>query len=333
MITGTRRTQLTIDNVLQRISAYDIFRYYMGSRKWKLNEATLSPFREEENPSFVIGNRNGYLSFIDFTTSSSGDCFTFVKLLYNINSMDEVLKKIDSDFGLGISSIQNVGNYKIITGKYKQPEIELGKRYSVIQCITRKFTKEELAYWAEYYQDINDLRENSIYSLSKVYLNRQLFPLKDGELRFGYLIKNSYWKLYFPYASKKKKWLSNVPLNTAYGLENLSKDKNTLIVDSLKDHLVCRKIYNNVVQVQNESISSISTETVEFINNNSKTVFVGFDADAPGKNASRIITQMFNWKHINTPDYLLPEVKDWAGMGKALGLDAIKNHFIKKGLI
>jgi hypothetical protein len=46
-----------------------------------------------------------------------------------------------------------------------------------------------LSYWNGYYQDISDLKREQIYSVDKVYLNKQLFPLKETELRFGYFMK------------------------------------------------------------------------------------------------------------------------------------------------
>ena len=329
---------LTPESVLQKITSFDIFRHFMGAQKWELNEATISPFLHkggfENNPSFVIGNRYGDLHFIDFSLPDNrGDCFTFVKLLYNLSSMDDVLKLIDREFGLGICSEYNVGKYKKIVSEYKQPE-ELGKRYSVIQVTTRKFTKEELAYWDTYHISLQELRDNHIYSIDKMFLNRQRFPLSNTELRFGYYFPSGgFWKIYRPTASKKNKWISNVPLITTYGKENLNKEKNTLIVDSLKDYIICRKVYDNVIQVQNESMSSVSDETVEYINSNSKEVFVGFDSDEAGKSASWMLTNTFKWKHINTPDNLLPATKDWADMIRSLGIEAIENHFKLKKLI
>jgi hypothetical protein len=59
----------------------------------------------------------------------------------------------------------------------------LGKRYSLYTMLkTRKFTNLEFAYWNEYHQDISDLKREHIYSVDKVFLNKQLFPLKDTEL-------------------------------------------------------------------------------------------------------------------------------------------------------
>lgn len=320
-----------MEGVLNLITEYDIFKFYMPDKCWRLNQSTLSPFRNDHNPSFTIGNKHGHLTFIDYGTGERGDCFEFVKVMFHISSMDDVLRKIDNDFGLGITNHCSSGEYKRIISEYKQPE-ELGKRYSLIQIVTRKFTKEELEYWNSYNISIDDLRANNVYSIKTIYLNKQKFLFDENQIRFGYLYEGGWWKLYFPNQTKKKKWLSNVPLTTAYGLNNLSKDNNTLIVDSLKDFLVCKQIYPYVVHVQNESLAAFSPEVVQFINDNSKEVFYGGDCDAKGKEASHNITKTFVWKHINPPDRLLPTNKDWSDWMKLEGVEPIKQHFIKKGL-
>jgi hypothetical protein len=331
MIQGKKRIDLTPDAILQRLTDFDIYHFFMGHRAWKINQVTHSIFHRDDSPSFLIGNKNGYLYHVDFSTGQRGGCFDFVMQLYNI-SLHEALLLIDQQFGLGILPEHDTGEYKRIKAEYKQPE-EIGKRYSVIQVITRKFTNEELAYQKSYYQDIEDLKTNHIYSISKVYLNRKLFPIKDDELRFGYLY-GSYWKLYFPYREKKKKWISNVPLTMAYGLENLSKDHNSLICKSLKDYSVCRKVYPYTCGIQNESIAALSEETVNYIRENSKDVFYGGDSDVAGKQASYIITRAFGYKHINPPDYLLDDCcKDFADWGRKEGLNKLEQHFIEKGLI
>lgn len=331
MIQGKKRETLTIETVLSKITPYDIFMWYMPDKSWKINQVTISPFRNERNPSFLIGNKHGYLSYIDFgDTSKRGDCFMFVKQLFNFSSIDDVLKLIDRDFGLGIST-KNVEGVKRIVPEYKQPE-ELGKRYSLIQVVTRKFTNEELEYWNAYHQDLQDLKDNNVYAIKKVYLNKSLFPLKDTELRFGYFY-DGHWKIYFPNKDRKSKWLSNVPLNTTYGLKNLNNEHNSLICKSLKDYMVCKKIYPYVCHVQNESLSAFSEETVNNIKQNSNEIFYGGDSDRPGKDASFAITKAFGFKHINPPDNLLPDIKDFADWSKEKGLQELENHFFKKNLI
>lgn len=330
MIKGKVKLDLDAETILKFVSEFDIFHFYMP-RKWKLNEVTNSPLHKDENPSFLIGNRNGYLSFIDFSMNVHGNCFDFVKLLYNC-SYNEALKIIDRDFGLGICGDTNAGAYKKIVEEYKQPEEDKEKHSVMIQVITKKFTKEELQYWREYHLDIQDLKDSHIYSIGKVFLNRRRFSTKDDELKFGYLYEDK-WKLYFPKRDKKRKWLSNVPLSMAGGLSNLDKDHNALICKSLKDQLVCRKIYPYVCHVQNESLAAFSFDTIEYIRANSKEVFYGGDSDAPGKSASYIITNTLKWKHINPPDRLLPDIKDFSDWAKVEGLEKVEEHFKKKGLI
>jgi len=334
MITGERRIRLTPQAVLQKISEYDIFRFYMPEKGWKINQATFSPFRQENNPSFMIGNRKGFLSFIDFAdTSKRGDCFTFVKMLHNLSSMDDVLRMIDRDFGLGFLPNTDTGNYKVITKEYKQPE-EVGKRYSLIQVITRKFTNEELAYWNEYHQSLDDLRANNVYAIKKLYLNKQLFPLKDTELRFGYYYDGC-WKIYRPLADKKSKWVpNNVPITAMDGKEDISNCKIAFINKSKKDYMVMKKVFPCCCAVQNEGLGCFSDGNVEYLKANSDRQILSFDSDETGVHNSKQITELFNFEYVNVPrKYLSEGIKDWADLVKTHGYYPVENYLRQKGLI
>ena len=46
-----------MQSVLDKITEYDIFRWYMPDKSWKLNHVPYSPYRNENNPSFIIGNK------------------------------------------------------------------------------------------------------------------------------------------------------------------------------------------------------------------------------------------------------------------------------------
>ena len=334
MISGERKTKLSIEAILSRISEYDIFRYYMPDHDWKLNRVTYSPFRKENNPSFVIGNKLGHISFIDFAdTSKRGDCFNFVQTLHNLPSMSATLKLIDKDFGLGLSTGIMTGEYKKIISDYKQPEIE--KRYSLIQVKVRKFTQEELAYWAQYHQDIQDLRDNNIYSIKELYLNKQRFPLGENELRFGYLYEGQYWKIYRPFADKKHKWMpNNVPITAMDGKDNIKDCKTAFINKSKKDYMVMKKIFPCSCAVQNEGLGCFSHENVEYLKANSDRQILSFDADEVGVQNSKQITEMFDFDYTNVPrQYLAEGIKDWADLAKAHGLQAIEQYLKQKGIL
>ena len=334
MITGERKIKISIEAILSRISEYDIFRYYMPNHDWKINRVTYSPFRPENNPSFMIGNKLGYLMFIDYAdTSLRGDCFNFVQKLHNLPSVSDTLKMIDRDFGLGFSTGIMTGEYKKIISEYKQPEIE--KRYSLIQVKVRKFTKSELDYWAEYHQDLQDLRDNNVYSIKELYLNKQRFPLGEDELRFGYLYEGQYWKIYRPYADKKHKWMpNNVPITAMDGKENIKDCSVAFINKSKKDFMVMKKIFPCSCAVQNEGLGCFSHENVEYLKANSDKQILSFDADDVGVQNSKQITEMFDFEYTNVPrQYLAEGIKDWADLAQVHGLKVIEDYLKSKNLL
>ena len=334
MIKGSKKTALTPETILSKISAFDIFKFYMPERDWRLNTVTYSPFRNENHPSFVIGNKYGEISFIDFAeTSLRGDCFYFVKCLFNLSTMNDVLIKIDNDFGLGISSKENVNKYKEIVKQYKQPEESI-KRYSLIQVKTKKFTKQELEYWNSYHIDIEDLRKENVYSVDKVYLNKQLFYTNPHELTFGYLY-DGHWKIYRPNETKKNKWLpNNVPITAMDGLDNIKNCDIAFINKSKKDYIVIKKLFECSCAVQNEGLACFSEENVNYLKSNSKRQILSFDSDVTGVKNSQQITQLFGFDYCNVPkQYLSEGIKDWADLGKTYGMKAIEKYLIEKNLI
>jgi hypothetical protein len=334
MIQGDIKVRLTPQAILQKISEYDIFRFYMPDKSWKINHAALSPFRQESNPSFVIGNKRGFLSFIDFgDTSKRGDCFTFVKMLFNLSTIDDVLRMIDKDFGLGFLPGTSTERYKSIQKEYKQPE-DLGKRYSLIQVVTRKFTQEELAYWNQYYQSLDDLRANNVYSIKEMFLNRKRFPLKETDLRFGYLY-DGHWKIYRPYGDKKSKWVpNNVPITAMDGRDDITNCSVAFINKSKKDYMVMKKVFPCCCAVQNEGVACFSDGNVEYLKANSDRQILSFDADEVGVKNSQMITKLFDFEYANVPrKYLSEGIKDWADLAKEHGLQAIEDYLKQKQLL
>jgi DNA primase len=333
MIQGTKRIKLTCENVLNKISEYDIYKMYMPHQNWKINTVTYSPFRNEKHPSFIIGYRGGSLNFIDFGDSSKkGGCFNFVMMLFNI-PLIEALMMIDRDFDLGIVSGSSTKDYERIVADYAQPTAT-SKREYFIQVKTRKFTNEELAYWNGYYQDIDDLRANNVYSIDTVYLNKQKFPIKDTELRFGYLYEG-HWKIYRPFADKKNKWMpNNVPITMMDGLEDIRDCDVAFINKSKKDYMVMKKVFPCCCAVQNEGLGCFSEENVEYIKENSDVQILSFDSDETGVKNSQLITEKFGFEYCNVPRIYLDEgIKDWADLARIHGLKTIEKYLTQRELI
>lgn len=331
MIQGTKKVVLNKELIFSMISPYDIYKHFFGN--FKLNVVTSNHLRGEKDPSFIIGTKYGEITHKDFGDEFwKGNCINLVQQIHRCDYMT-ALRIIDREFGLGIETTE-IKDYRKIISEYKQPIIE-EKKYSTVQCVTRKFTHEELAYWNGYHQDITDLRRENIYSISKVFLNKERFTLKDTELRFGYLYEGS-WKIYVPFAENPKlKWMpNNVPIDYLEGKENIVNCDTALITKSKKDKMVCLKIYPHVCASQNESKGCFTEENVKYIKDNSKKQLVSFDSDKPGCKASLIVTKEFDMGYINVPrTYLSDGINDWALLGKEYGLSTVERIFKKKGLI
>jgi len=331
MIQGKKKEELTMETILSKISEFSIYSYYMPTKDWELNKVTHSPFCKDKTPSFLIGNKYGHLTHIAFNdTDKRGDCFSFVKQLFNLGNLHEVLEKIDADFGLGIKGI--IRDYKAIIAEYKQPEVT--KRNTLIQVSARPFTKEELAYWNMYHQDIADLRENNIYSIKTLYFNKQKFPLKDTELRFAYFY-DGFWKIYRPFANKKNKWMpNNVPITAMDGKKDIMGCDVAFINKSKKDHMVIKKLFPCSCAVQNEGIACFSPENVDYIKNNSKTQILSFDSDITGVKNSQQITELFGFGYCNVlKKYIIDGIKDWADLDKVYGLKTVEDILKQKKVI
>jgi DNA primase len=332
MIKGKKKVPLTQAAILQRISEFDIFTYYMTGN-WKINTPTNSPFREDKHPSFIISNKYGKLNYIDFgDTKFRGDCFHFVRQLHNLPSLDTTLKMIDKDFNLGFSTGNFTDDYKKITSQYKQPE-SIGKRYVKIQVLPKKFTNDELKYWNEYYQDISDLKRENIYSIDKLFLNKKRFTLDSSQLTFGYYY-DGYWKIYRPFETKKKKWMpNNVPVTMMDGLP-ITECDTMFINKSKKDYMVIKKLMDCTCAVQNEGIACFSPENIDLLKSKSKKQILSFDSDIAGVQSSLEITKTFDFDYCNVPKrYLAEGIKDWAELAKFYGLDTIEAYLKSKEIL
>ncbi len=331
MIKGRIVETLNMENILKKVNAYDVYRFYMG-RDFKLNIPTHSPMpgRKDKNPSFIIGDKYGELFHIDFAdTRFRGDCFNFVQQIYSLSSLSDALSHIDQFMGLGIRGA-STRDYKKIISQYEQPTLEKKKKYSLIQIKVRPFTTEELDWWLQYHQTEEDLRNEKIFSIQEAYLNRQ--KLKLAPVRFAYMYGDRI-KLYQPLEQKDKKWITNVPYHVIDGLTDIKKVKKALVIKAKKDKMVIKKFFPNVCSVQGEGVTSIDPESMLYLRENSEEQWLCFDNDKTGREMSEFYVQNFGMKTIFTPDVLLAEgIKDFADMARYKGLAEVQNYFKQKEL-
>ena len=333
-IQGKKRRFLSREYVLSRISAYDVFYKYMPW-KFTINKPCHSPFTDDKHPSCIIGNKFGEVTFKCFNTENRGDCFSFVMQLYTL-SFEEALYKIALDFGLLRDSILKPSDLI----KYEQPKIIVEPAF--IQAVSQPFTEKDKEYLAQYHltprdlQFCKDTRANSTLEWS---VNRKKQMMKKNEICFYYHLKNErgeWIKIYKPYADKVLKWRSSIPFTEMHGVGNISPGCTTgVVTKSMKDAAFLAKYVLPCVEVvQAEDYTCITPENRKRLKSSCKTLFIAFDCDVRGKDASFKLTKEMDCKHINPPDSLMElGGTDFSDMGKLLGVDAVIQHFKTKKVI
>src|SRR5208283_5458458 len=131
---------LSVESILERITEYDIYKYYIGDA-FKLGRIMHSPLREDKNASFgIFKGRNGRLLYKDLATGSTGNCIQFVAELQKCSYRDAILiisKDLDSKAlritTCGININENYKNVK-----------------TVISIKKKNFTDTDDNYWGQF---------------------------------------------------------------------------------------------------------------------------------------------------------------------------------------
>lgn len=318
--------------LLGKIGDELIFTYYFG--EFKLHKIYPSKLRRDKKPStgFYV-NKNGKIIYNDYATGEQLNCFQYVQKLYNL-SFREALDRIASDFGL----LDNKSIVPDVVYKKAEEVDKTVKAQSLIQIEQDRWLKKHLKYWKQY--EITEeelLKENDIFPVKKLWLNKREIYNPNNELRFAYHLK---WedgeglKIYSP-KSEKMKWLSSIPNSEPFGVDKLPYKSDTVIITkSWKDRKVLLKLFTDVIAVQNESEQSFPLVLQERLLKQYKKAIVIFDSDSPGVNACK----KFNDKgfgYFNTPkeDYLKYGIKDPSDYVQTFGLEALKELLIKKEIL
>lgn len=305
-------------DILAKVSEEDIYRKYMPG-EFALDKALPSPFRDEKHPSFMISTRDGSPYHKDYGNSQyRGDCFDFVQQLFGID-LQEALQRIVSDLKL---SEETIITQKVVREKIKREP-------KIIQVIPKAFNLLELRYWNEYHQSLDDLIKENVFSVHKAFLDKERMSL-PGEMVFGYLYENKYWKLYQPLRNGVGKWISTVPLTMMDGLEGAGGQ--VVVAKGKKDKMVLKKLIQ-CCSVQNESISAFSEGTISYLQDNFKDAYIAFDSDEPGVKSSWEVTKKFGFKHLNVPYiHLLEGIKDFADLAKKHGMKFVEDYLKSKSI-
>ncbi len=314
----SRPKGVTKESVLQKIDVISAYSYYFGEQI-SLNKKYKNPLRKDNDAGCVFSFKNNNLLFIDYSRAMSYDLFLFVQHKYNLN-FDQALNKVIDDMGV---TVQNTAIVQ------QQMSKEFNKK--LIQVSVRPYTSLDLQYWGQYQINQDDLKNENIYSIDKLWIDKK--PCKLHELAFAYHYPDvDGFKIYQP-LNTVYKWFNNIPFTYIDGLKDLPfKSDSVLLASSKKDKMVIKKVFTDVCSVQGENPFAISTADDEFLNSHYKHKFCFFDSDLPGKEANKKLNSKgYGWINIPNEYYEHYGIKDPSDFIKKFkSFKYIQNLILKK---
>jgi hypothetical protein len=305
------KTTLNKEAILNKISEYDIFRYYIDG-DFKINGMISSPLRaDDKNPSFGVFSTDNGLRFKDQKTGVKGDCFQFVMEKYNYKFI-ESLQVIDMDFNLKLGTFAKKSmNFTngFLAPKNLKPEVILKPRKYDIKVRYRKWLLTDIKYWEQYGISKSTCQHFSVTPIDYYWIENT--RVKCLELAYC-IIVGSRIKIYQPYAEKNSyynKWYGNCNMNSIHGFNTIPESGNLLIITSSNKE--CMFFAENLkiptISPNAEGVL-ISDKIFETLKKRYKRLIIFYDWDEAGINFAKQHSEYYGI------DYIVPkgitEVKD-----------------------
>lgn len=325
---------LTAEWILKQIDDSLIFTYYFG--RFSIGKAYRSFFdKKDTNPSttFFI-SKSGKIIYFDFRTEERLNCFTFVQKMFPGMTFKEALEKVASDFGL-IDKTTNIVPQKIIEDA---AEIDKSvKKDTLIQIEKDEWNQRNLAYWRLFEITAEELIQEDIYPVKRLFLNHIEIHNPGNYERYAYIEEfdgKVGVKIYSP-RDPHMKWLSSIPLDVPFGLNSLCYRSDRIIVTkSQKDRLVLQKLFYDVIALQNESEGAMNKYVRDLLYRRYLRKLMIFDNDEVGvENCKKYNAKGFDYFNVPKKEYLQHKIKDPSDYVRQYGIDALEDLFIQKGII
>lgn len=307
-------TTITVEEILNKIPQDVLWKYYCP--QWEVGKLFLSPLYKDTKPSCSIFNTdNNNLMLKDFGTGEVYNIFNFIKAKYNI-TFNEVLNVISNDFNL------RKVHYDVKPKEYEGLSVEekLLLKPSRTNIIIEKqpYNYTDFSYWTGLFKiPLTILEKYNVYSCKTVWLYKNdriiRFDYRKSNPIYAYEFKNNgiiSYKIYFPLADKKHKWLNNCNDSIIQGYDQLSINANPkILTKSLKDVMCYRVLGYDAIALQSET-----NRLPEKLN-----VIVNYDNDDEGRKGTDRLVNEYGFKY-----FYIDEAKDLSDYIKDFGLKKAK---------
>ncbi len=302
-----KNNPLTKEQILEKISEEDIFRYYVPHLV-EFGKNFKSELYADTKPSCSIKRFTNGLLYKDFGTGDVYDCFAYVQAKFNCN-FQECLKIIACDFNLIKVSTYIPTNVVFgIPNKEKVTIVE-----TEIKIRSHKFEKKDFVYWNSYGVTNEFLALDKIKAISYYWINGNRFKAED--YAYAYIGGNYKYKIYQPFSQYK--WFNNLN-KVILGYDILPETGDLLILSkSFKDVGCLHGFGYSAIDIGSET-GNISQLTLDYLKERFKKIVIFFDNDATGLTMAKKRSEEWNLSYTYIP---VDEEKDISDYYKANGKD------------
>lgn len=319
---------LTTDYILSRISEEQIWSTYCGNFT-EINRGFCSELYNDRNPDCrVYYNSKNRLIYKDFGTSDTFDCFSYIQNKYNC-TFREALIIIYNDFKLGSMKYDILPQLVLNNA----PEVLKMANKSIIEIVPKSWSLVDYEYWNDYGIPLTLLDEYNVYACETVYLHKggntitYNYSKNNPIYAYRFCFDGQYsYKIYFPLAEKKKKWLfSGGSENDIEGFDQLPHLGDIIILTkSLKDCMVYNMIGYPAISLQGET-NKLKQDLVNKILKRFNTIVVNYDNDSEGIKGAKRLNNQYGFDYFYVDDQ-----KDISDFVKLYGLDEAKKMINNK---
>jgi hypothetical protein len=267
--------------------------YYLGIPVTK--GLFCSPLRQDNHTtcSFFRG-KSGRLYFKDFAT---GECLAFENVVMKKFGCGyhEALKIIAKDFGL------IKGGHPESKPIIKQEKFS-GDKQTFIQIEQKEFSKEELAWWAQYGITKPILNKYRVFSCKTVFLNGTIFSQSTPKCpSYGYYFGKKehieQWKIYYP-TKTDYRFIGNISTKTIQGYRQLPKSGKLLVITKAQKDCMCLYSMGIPACAPQSETQFISDTILEDLKQRFERIVLLFDSDLTGVHYTNVLRKKY--------DYLIP---------------------------
>jgi len=307
--------QITKEEILSKISEFDIFRYYCHNFQ-TLDISFISELRDEKNASCRVTDKYGKLIYKDFGTGESYECINYVMRKYGANYY-EALNIIANDFK--IRQIKTTISPRIILSNDTIKPIPIIKEKSRIEIISQPWNIIDSEYWGEYLIDFNTLDFYNTVSAHKTFLHkegiRHSFTYTKSKPRYAYIFNNGI-KAYCPLGNKLEKWMFTSTGEVIEGLEQLDEAGDILILTKGMKDVMCYHLLDiNAIALPSET-SRLKKELVDYLLTRFQRIIINLDNDSTGIESTDKIVTEFGFSSFFIDDQ--KDLSDWIKQNKSL---------------